>query len=72
MSDTQKTLEQWLNELEEPHKSKALKNCYLHGKANDFSRTLDAALVAAFIWNKTPEGFRYWFDLFWEIRKVAK
>lgn len=56
-----KTIQEWLQELPEPYRSKALKN------ANPCNIRLERpslalAIRAAFIWEDSPEGAEYWFE----------
>lgn len=56
----EKTIKQWLNELPEPARSRALKNAYsitLDYRTN----SIKDALERSFIWEATPEGFGYWY-----------
>ena len=58
-----KTIREWLNELPEPIRSRAIRNT-----ENESDTLLDTitdvnfknALWVAFIWSNTPEGHNYW------------
>lgn len=54
-----KTIKEWLSELPEPYKTKALANA---SKAvlKEEEPDLNQALRAAFIWETAPEGKVYW------------
>ena len=59
----EKTIHEWLNELGEPHRTKAVNNC----KAFDLKterHSLASSLLGAFDWRKSPEGDKYWFNLY--------
>ena len=59
----EKTIHEWLNELGEPHRTKAVNNC----KAFDLKterESLASSLLGAFDWRKSPEGYKYWFNLY--------
>lgn len=59
----QKTIKQWLEELPEPYRSKALKN---HAEkpieylADTKTSDLGGAIANAFAWGGTAEGYDYW------------
>ena len=57
MSET-KTVEQWLQELPEPYRSQALDNMDADGDGEEL--TITSALSAAFVWQGTPQGHKYW------------
>lgn len=59
-----KTIREWLNELPEPIRSRAIRNA-----ENDLApllllkesvSSLNRAIDAAFFWDDTPEGFYFW------------
>lgn len=57
-----KTVEHWLNTLPEPYRTQALNNVdtiWLYSNAYDVSD----ALMKAFVWSDSTEGFHYWNDL---------
>lgn len=58
-----KTTKEWLELLNEPYRSQALKNMNPDVK-NAKVINMSAALLTAFPWNHTEEGFKYWKDLF--------
>jgi hypothetical protein len=61
-----KTLHQWLMELPEPIKTKALLNIdrQRRGKwVGHECRDLSEAINMAFFWDKTPEGHFYWLQI---------
>lgn len=55
-----KTIKQWLNELEEPYRTQALENAEDYGGINNTATSLDDALLAGFLWDKTEQGWDYW------------
>lgn len=58
-----KTIEQWLNELESPYREQALENTAKSKLQDKHSRKLHA-LIDAFSWVESPQGYKYWSDLF--------
>ncbi len=57
---------EWLSKLPESYRSKALKNW----NGIDSSHTsLPIALACAFHWEESPEGRRYWFEIWEELNK---
>jgi len=63
-----KSIKEWLEELPEEHRQKAIKNtnpnCF-HIKQD----SLSWALAAAFAWDISPEGHGYWMRVYAEISK---
>lgn len=62
-----KTIEEWLNELEEPYRTQAIENTKrLAGTERLYepADNITDALMSAFIWETSPEGYEYWSDLF--------
>lgn len=63
-----KSIEQWLNELPEPFRTQSLFNKKHYAVSNTgLKYTLHSALLEAFAWGKTPEGFDYWRELFRQL-----
>ena len=62
MSEGAKTVREWLSELEEPQRSKALDNMgkYCTKSGDMLAPTLYTALAGAFVWSQAPEGHEYW------------
>ena len=60
--------EEWFNTLEEPYKSKALKNCKPHLLKREEKDVFDA-LQAGFTWSTSPEGHKYWETYFKTLKK---
>ena len=63
-----KTIREWLQELDEEHKDKALANFdkYIQNgvlSADTEADNLDEALLGAFYWDDTPEGLHYWMEV---------
>ena len=63
-----KTIEEWFNELEEPYRTQAIENTKKlaeeSGRLYESTDSLSEALISAFIWETSPEGHKYWSDLF--------
>ena len=63
-----KTIRQWLNELPEHLRDRAIRNAVLQEYAigiidlNHQTRDVYEAIASAFVWSHTPEGFDYWSD----------
>lgn len=69
MEDDFKTVEEWLEQLEEPYKSSAIHYATIEGTLGDFECDLIGAIVWAFLWSDTIEGESYWLDLTIQIGK---
>jgi hypothetical protein len=55
-----KSISEWLDQLPEPYRTKALDNM----EWDDYSADdMVDALQGAFLWENTPEGHKYWLDL---------
>ena len=57
-----KTVKEWLEELPEPYRSQALEN----GDRGILTLEEDSvyfALFCAFIWESSPQGYKYWDNL---------
>lgn len=67
-----KTISEYLAELEEPYRSRALINRKEDRSRSRFTdnekmfdgKTVAEALIAGFCWEQTPEGDKYWRDLY--------
>ena len=57
-----KTIEEHLSDLPEPYRTQALKNMWWERKGDQFE-TQQKSLALAFIWHKSPEGYKYWHNL---------
>jgi hypothetical protein len=57
-----KSIEQHLQELQEPHRSQALANMWWEDRDNKYATNIQA-LRNAFNWSKSKEGTPYWYDL---------
>lgn len=66
-----RTIENWLQDLQEPHKSKALANMWWED-ADKQERSLSEALRQAFNWTMSPEGGKYWYAVYQDLVKKAK
>lgn len=61
-----KTIEDWLNELDEPYRTQAIENTKNLADTTELDRPafgISDALSCAFIWGRSPEGHIYWSDL---------
>lgn len=60
----EKTVKEWLSELPEPYKARALANLCrpeANKRAAEMKRdSIAQALVVAFMWSVTPEGAEFW------------
>lgn len=54
-----KTIKEWLEELPEPYRSKALGYCD-NPTLYSLSHSLEGTLLRAFTWDDTAEGPKYW------------
>ena len=57
-----KTIIDYLNTLPEPYKTQAINNTG-DKNLNRKVKSLNEALMSAFPWQGSPEGYRYWFQL---------
>lgn len=55
-----KTIAQWLQELPEPYRTKALNNSRGRTNRHEEVDSLSTALMCAFFWKESPEGHDYW------------
>jgi hypothetical protein len=58
-----KTIKQWLTELPEPHRTRALDNYDERGDEYTIYVALETVVCAAFSWHDTPEGVDYWDEI---------
>ena len=59
------TIEQHLNNLSEPHRTEALKNTIHELKDFELGDITDSeALIRAFDWEESSQGFDYWEQLY--------
>lgn len=59
-----KTIKEWLSELHEPYRSQALKNMEMYGvNGHETATTFRTALMAAFVWQDSPEGGDFWLEI---------
>lgn len=57
-----KTIKEWLEELPEPHRSRALNNA----DKRDFNveyNSMRKTILGSFVWSKSPEGLDYWREI---------
>lgn len=59
-----KTVKEWLQELPEPYRTKALKYAALEGRENKKVIDMRDALIWAFYWGQTVQGKAYWANLY--------
>lgn len=63
-----KTIREWLEELPEPYRTQALENCNSMRLSisglSDIVETSRIAIMSAFHWDSSPEGFHYWDELY--------
>lgn len=64
-----KTINEWLNELEEPYRTQAINNSFYNINKTEKAKSLSFALSMAFIWDKTNEGHDYWEKLNDKLKK---
>lgn len=57
-----KTVREWLNELPEPIRSRAIRNAEDYHKPflDESEISLREAVLGAFLWSETPEGNEFW------------
>lgn len=60
--EANKTIREWLNELEEPYRTQAINNS-TDGILDTSEDSLQESLACAFFWCDSPEGSDYWNDL---------
>ena len=60
--EQEKIIRYWLEQLEEPYRSQALKNVEARGGYwnNRIFVSSSEAIKGLFIWHDSPEGFDYW------------
>ena len=63
-----KTIEEHLQDLQEPHRSKALKNMWWEDKHVQYEDPA-WALHQAFNWSRSPEGYEYWHEVWYGLKK---
>jgi hypothetical protein len=62
-----KTNAEWLIELPEPYRFKAIRNAERDDMLGQLASSLEAALLA-FVWETTPEGYAYWKKVFDKLK----
>jgi len=58
----EKEIREWLEELPDGYRELAIKNCDYGGLLVD---KLSDAILDAFLWGGSPEGFEFWNDVWW-------
>lgn len=66
----EKTTMEWLEQLPEPFKSKALHNA--SDSLDVLQPSLSAAIYNGFDWKQSPEGFAYWSDCHLNCNKLTQ
>jgi len=61
-----KTILEWLQELPEPYRSEAIDNV-VKAKRTQKRDSLEDALLSAFSWEETKQGWEYWDNLHTKI-----
>lgn len=60
-----KTIREHLNDLPEPYRTEALENESKGANCDGIEEdTISDALMCAFLWSSTPQGFYYWSDFY--------
>lgn len=61
----EKLIKEWLEELPEPYRTEALDIYHTQWSDADIPSTesLSEALIGAFVWEMTPQGYDYWNNL---------
>lgn len=61
-----------LNTLEEPFKNQILENIFDQMRTDSLQKdqfdSVKEAVVESFVWNKSKEGFDYWYDYFTTLK----
>lgn len=71
----EKTIKEWLEGLEEPYRGQALENLRISDEKDGIItsdcilESVTDAVLKAFIWEDSNEGYRYWCDLFEKLEK---
>lgn len=65
----EKLIKEWLEELPEPYRTQALEIYHTQWSdtENPSTESLDQALITAFVWEMTPQGYEYWNKLHEEL-----
>ena len=71
MKQKEKTIKEWLNTLDEPYKSKALKQTN-EDILNLYCDSLLNSLYQMFDWSYSVEGVEYWSDLTSSLENIEK
>lgn len=71
MKQKEKTIKDWLNTLNNPYKQKALTNLNTNMR-NIRVESVSSALLIAFNWRSSLEGFDYWDELFERLENIEK
>ena len=65
-----KTIKQWLEECTEPWAINAFKYTIEDGRTLEFNAiSLGEALLHAFNWSQTEEGYTYWFNIHFDLEQ---
>jgi hypothetical protein len=71
MKQKEKTIKDWLNTLDEPYKSKALRQTN-EDILNLYCDSLLNSLYQMFDWVSSEEGLEYWSDLTSSLENIEK
>lgn len=58
-----KTVLEYLQELPDGYRERAIKNCTSERIRSDIASDLNDAIYGAFMWSNQVEGFRFWSDV---------
>ncbi len=64
-----KTIKEWLNELPEPERSQAIENMQPDAEGQITARNKAEAVIQAFVFSQTPQGFSYWNNIHFNLEK---
>lgn len=62
-----KTIKQWYLDLPEPVRTQALKNVEDAKRSGEPADDLPDALISGFHWYSSPEGGKYWDNIYFQI-----
>ena len=64
MNEQKKTVREWLNELPEPIRTRAVKNYDESFCEDKYAVSVNSAVNCAFNWDKSIEGNQYWANVY--------
>ena len=72
LAQTTKTVEQYLQEIPDPViRAQALKNLWKE-YGQEWALSLPLALGRAFLWTRSAEGYKYWYEIWLQLGGVPK